>query len=79
MRHATVMAVKEIFPWLDLDADGVNGRRACDWSQLRGDDIAPFFDVFAAIALLDGKEVHLPTCPACACLVDLALEMRGSR
>ncbi len=73
MRHATVWATLEIHPWSlrDLAAFGF---RACDWGWEESEDL---FAAEDAQALLDGREVDLPTCPACAALLDLALEMRG--
>lgn len=75
MRHATVNSTLVIFDWHPRRA-GMHDRRACDWAPIM-DLVAPFCDS-TALDLLTGEKVDLPTCPACAALVDLALEMRGS-
>lgn len=74
MRHATVLALDTIHPWLSDDATDYWSRLACDWEdgQLGG-----AFIVGEAARLLHGGSVELPTCPACAALLDLALELRG--
>ena len=76
MRHATVTATRAIFdwaPWSMLTAS--NNHRACDWARCADDS---WFDFWASEQLIAGREVALPTCPACAALLDLALELRGS-
>jgi len=52
-------------------------RRACDWEPLGCFDPDDFFTDTTARELLEGERVELPTCPPCAALLDLALEMRG--
>lgn len=79
MRHATVLAVNAIFQWIEKGEEP-NARlvRACSWESETEDTEHYFGDQ-------DGEDlarglmpvVGLPTCPACAALVDLALEMRG--
>ena len=74
MTHATAWALDKMYPWLREDARSVAGRAACSWGEAGIDA----FTVVAAEALLAGQKVDLPTCPACAALLDLALEMRGA-
>lgn len=75
MRHATVKALDCVFPWLPHGASDFEQRLACDWSRA---DVEGYFIDWRAEALLKGRKVALPTCPACATLLDLALEMRGA-
>ncbi len=75
MRHATVWALESVCHWLPEDSDGYVARRACDWET----DLCGFessFTAMCAYMLRDGESVELPTCPACAALLDFALEMR---
>lgn len=80
MRHATVQATRVVFNWLPYHNRFIDKslrlRRACDWSDTT--PLADNFDALDAVHLLDGQAVDLPTCPACAALLDLALEMRGA-
>lgn len=76
MRHITVMATNFVSSWLADDATHYAGVLACDWSKVEA--TAQEFDLPAAVGLLTGTKVELPTCPACAALLDLALEMRGA-
>ena len=75
MRHATVMALWTIARKESLPSDW-QLRRGCDWSPDASDAVWGRVD---ADDLLEGKRpTREVTCPACAALVDLALEMRGS-
>lgn len=87
MRHATARAINFIYPWYEqVDSMGygwknINDglRLACDWSEFnyraRAED--ELFTGGAAQSLVKGRRVDLPTCPACAALLDLALELSG--
>lgn len=79
MRHATVLALNEIYEWIPSRVDRASAwrRRACDWGVL---DTSPreIFINDDAEDLRRGRAVTLPDCPACAALLDLALEMRGN-
>ena len=82
MRHATVNATRVLFDWVRLgspetDRWQTSDRRACGWEKVERRRWPGFSDG-SAIDLNGGLKVALPTCPACAALVDLALEMRGS-
>ena len=79
MRHATATATRAIFdwaPWAPLSAS--NNRRACDWTHSADCADEKWFDFWTSEQLIAGREVALPTCPACAALLDLALELRGA-
>lgn len=76
MRHASVNATLAIFEWQKPPRPNVHDRRACDWAHAGPKELMMVDST--AFALLAGERVELPTCPACAALVDLALEMRGS-
>ena len=82
MRHATVYAIEELLRrgtnrvggWVNASA-----LTACSWERLpdAGARSGHFNDDEAA-AFLVGERIDLISCPACAALVDLALELRGS-
>ena len=76
LRHVTVCALHEVFPWLE-DALDERSRRGCDWSSIQ--DWSQDLTELCAWSLLRGVSQPLPTCPACAALLDLALEMRGTK
>jgi len=81
VRHATVLATRSIFAWCDLSGDAelaACAKRACDWQPLTEREALNSMQDTQARRLFHGEPVELPTCPACAALVDLALEMRGS-
>jgi hypothetical protein len=85
MRHATVYALEALQgiktkPALKEDGwdVGAGNVMACSWERQSQKDRRPF-DRTDARDLLAGYEVILPTCPACATLLDLALEMRGNK
>lgn len=75
-RHVTVNALNVVFPWADGAVEATR-RRACDWefSDALREDVLYDSEVRR---LLRGESVDLPTCPACAALLDLALEMRAT-
>lgn len=77
LRHVTVLALNFIHPWLGpgFRVRDVHDRRGCDWAI----EMKNTFGWDAAENLLLERQVELPTCPACAALLDLALELRGSR
>lgn len=79
MRHATVFAVQEILrsPSRDEWDGAASGLSACGWEPLPNSSGEGAFNDYCAIGLTEGCKAVLPTCPACAALVDLALEMRG--
>ena len=73
MRHATQLALAVADSrrwWLRGIPAGV---RACDGLRIE-DDSALDYD--GAESLLAGERVDLPTCPACAVLLDEALSRR---
>lgn len=77
MRHVTVIATNAVFAWLPNihDRYHCSARRACDWGEAKGGDVSAL-DVYL---FLDTEQAFQPpTCPACAALLDLALEMRGA-
>ena len=78
MRHATVQALRSVYDWLPFHNRFIDKplrlRRACDWEEMH--EVA--FSALDAFHLLDGQPVDLPTCPSCATLLDVALELRGS-
>lgn len=74
MRHATVWALENVRPWLPDDTTDYGARSACDWEYTT----IEAFTAGDASRLLHGESVELPTCPACAALLDLALELRGA-
>jgi hypothetical protein len=75
MRHASVMALWRIARMESLSLDW-QLRQGCDWASADGDVVWGQVD---ALDLLDGRRPRREvTCAACAALVDLALEMRGS-
>lgn len=77
LRHVTVLALNEVFPWLGSDARRERNRKACDWEA-----IGWWRDVLGemgAWTLVRGGREPLPTCPACAALLDLAFELRGTK
>ena len=76
MRHATVWALDIVLSG-DAQWDRASGVGACNWQDIPILN-EPHFIAADARMLLSGKKVTLPTCPACAALVDIALEMRGS-
>jgi len=81
VRHATVLATNVVFRWADLRGDSevaAYAKRACDWQSLTETQSLNSLQDMEAKELLAGGTVRLPTCPACAALLDLALEMRGS-
>lgn len=78
MRHATVNAVEHIrAPDLQDRWANAAGVAACNWESISLRTLA-HFHAGSAEDLVFGLRVELPTCPACAALVDLALELRGS-
>lgn len=79
MRHATVNATLKLFDWLGSNHDiwRTGARRACDWSPTRALHHSDVFGDFCSEDLLQGKSVELPTCPACALLLDEALRLAG--
>lgn len=82
LRHVTVLALNEVHSWIEFGISTARWSRvvgvvACDWRTV-GDDES-IFDSSSAYQLLIGIAVEPPTCPACAALLDLALEMRGSK
>ena len=77
MRHATVLALNEIYEWIpSADAHSAWLNRACDWEPSYTGMNNDFINGDAQ-RLIRGDFVTLPDCPACAALLDLALEMRG--
>lgn len=78
MRHATVNATFFLYKWFeDNRYSGRTSRLACDWSCREfGCFESDYFDVTAAINLISGRRSELPTCPECAVLVDLAIQLR---
>lgn len=78
MRHATVNATYVFYHWFDKDDTRAShgNRRACDWALDNKAGLEQFHED-TAYMLLDGKTVELPTCPACAALIDLAVELGG--
>lgn len=76
LRHATVMALDLVFRWLPRPVIDAGSRRACDWERVYIFENSTF-TYEAGVRLIGGASVELPTCPACAALLDLALEMRG--
>ena len=79
MRHATVNATRVLHDWTGDMPVQCQGRRACDWERM-GDSVGydMAFNDQEARTMLHGRDVTPPTCPACAALLDLALELRGS-
>lgn len=89
MRHATVYAIEtlRLLPPRQEHWVAASDIKACDWTPAPPPPCGPqpplseyednTFRSYAADLLLAGREVQLPTCPACAALVDLALELRG--
>jgi len=85
MRHATVYAIEELLhrgrdvPALSRAWVNASAITACSWERLAdaGAHSGHFNDDEAA-QLLAGERIDLITCPACAALVDLALELRGA-
>ena len=78
LRHVTVRALNAVFPWLDDCGrpDSAN-LKACDWAPLESLDALSEMPMWQ---LLHGSPFEcLPTCPSCAALLDLALEMRGTK
>lgn len=73
MRHATVLSLEKVHQWLSDDATDFAMRKACDWEEAG----ISCFGALNALGLLGGEKEELPTCPSCAALLDLALELRG--
>ena len=78
MRHATVNATFFLYEWFeDNTYSGRESRIACDWSDCEGGCLeSEYFNDNAAIKLINGRQCELPTCPECAVLVDLAIQLR---
>lgn len=79
MRHATVLALNEIYEWIPNSLGNRASawqKRACDWNELDTSPMEAFINTDAE-NLRRGSAVTLPDCPACAALLDLAMEMRG--
>lgn len=79
LRHVTVLALNEVFPWLGSDAMHSVDRKGCDWEALRVVPVPPVLGEMSAWRLVRGGREPLPTCPACAALLDLAFELRGTK
>ena len=77
MRHATVMGLNVLRPWVGYPGGTAWRRLACTWEPCNP-EAKDFFNDEHAWDLLGGRRVELPTCPACAALLDLALELRGT-
>lgn len=84
MRHATVYAIEtaqgiKTMPGVQEPGwqFGAGNVIACSWEHVIEDEMPSALSRFEMMELLVGKPVDLPTCPACAALLDLALEMRG--
>lgn len=77
MRHATWNAVRALLP--NPDAPEVASVAACDFGLLGSGDASESdsLTLHGATLLLKGHPAALPTCPACADLVDLALLIRA--
>jgi hypothetical protein len=75
VRHATVWALDWLRPWLPFDATDYRNRAACTWES-GGDTSRLSFDVSSATGLRMGctPPTEFPTCPACAAMLDWALE-----
>lgn len=83
MRHATVYAIEKLLRrgrpgrvggWVNASAVS-----ACLWEHLIDAGVhSGHFNDDEAARLLAGERIDLIVCPACAALVDLALELRGS-
>jgi len=73
LRHATFLAIAKLSGQYHPHGDAAMSIKACDWTGAWGND---GFDYGAATRLLSGDAVRMPTCPACAVFVDMALESR---
>ena len=82
MRHATVYAIEELLRRGHNRTTGwtnASGITACSWERLAdAGAYSGHLNDDEAVAFLAGERIDLIACPACAALVDLALEMRGS-
>ena len=76
MRHATVQAADVVLSG-EVQWSRASGLSACRWEPISILN-EPHFIAADARSLLDGKKATLPDCPACAALLDLALELRES-
>lgn len=65
-----------MFHWMPDDASWTGGVLACTWDKRSAEQVASF-NMGVAWRLLEGQSVDLPTCPACALLLDEALRLAG--
>jgi hypothetical protein len=71
--HASILAIRALLGLPDTFFP--SAIQACDWDEAI--DPHGYFGDTAALALLQGSPGALPDCPACALLVDMALEIRA--
>lgn len=84
MIHATINALRLIYDWTDIKKAPDDGEmlpscshiQACDWEAVHWNTTA--FVKRDAYQLLGGDTPGITiTCPKCAVLLDVALELRG--